>query len=85
MRLHGLEKGVNDHAFARDIVMHGAWYVNEDFARIHHYVGRSWGCFALDSSAIRPVINTIKNGSLIFAYYPDKDWLNGSPFLHCSA
>jgi len=48
-------------------------------------LGRSHGCPALRPSIARSVIDTIKQGSLVFAYYPDKNWLQGSRFLNgCS-
>ena len=85
LQLHGLEKEFNDQADSRHIVIHSAWYVSELFARTHDRVGASWGCPALDEKIARPVIDNIKNGSLVFAYYPDQKWLAKSQYLHCSA
>lgn len=85
LRLYGLEPGFNQHAFTRDIVIHSAWYVNEDFGKSHGYIGRSWGCLALNTKVIAPVINTIKKGTLLFAYYPDDNWLSHSHYLHCDS
>ena len=79
--LHGLEKGVNDRAFERTIVMHGAWYVGKSFARKHGRLGRSWGCPALRQGISREVIDQIKGGSALFVYYPDEKWLGSSEFL----
>ncbi len=28
-------------------------------------------------------LSQIRDGSAVFAYYPDRDWLSTSPFLHC--
>lgn len=81
LKLDGLERGVNDNARKRAIVIHGAWYVSASFAREHGRLGRSWGCPALSKKKYRPVIDTIKGGSLIFVYYPDEDWLKDSRFL----
>ncbi len=78
LRLHGLERGINDNAYSRKVVMHGAWYVS---SRRHGYLGRSWGCPAVDPQIVRPLINTIKGNSLLVAYYPDKNWLRKSTFL----
>lgn len=83
LQLHGLEKEFNDQADSRHIVIHSAWYVSEAFARTHDRVGASWGCPALDEKIARPVIDTIKNGSLVFAYYPDQRWLAKSQYLNC--
>jgi L,D-transpeptidase catalytic domain len=84
LRLDGLEAGVNDRARDRAIVMHGAPYVNDSSVRALGRLGRSHGCPALRPAVARTVIDTIKQGSLVFAYYPDKRWLNGSRFLNCS-
>lgn len=81
--LQGLDKGFNDKAEARHIIMHGAWYVSENYAKRFGRIGRSWGCPVLDKKVIRPVINEIKNGTLFFAYYPNKAWLRTSIYLHC--
>ena len=85
LRLDGLEAGINDRARDRAIVMHGAPYVSEDHLRAVGRLGRSHGCPALRTAIARTVIDTIKDGSLVFAYYPDQQWLRGSRFLNgCS-
>jgi L,D-transpeptidase catalytic domain len=85
LRLDGLEAGVNDRARERAIVMHGAPYVSEANVRSVGRLGRSHGCPALRPAIARTLIDTIKQGSLVFAYYPDQQWLNGSRFLNrCS-
>lgn len=81
LRLDGHERGINHNARKRAIVFHGANYVNETYIRRAGTLGVSWGCPAVDSKISRRLIDTIKNGSLIFAYYPDKRWLNSSSFL----
>lgn len=79
--LHGLEKGVNDHAASRAVVVHGARYVDESFIKHNGRAGRSWGCPSIPTALARPLINAIKNGSVLFAYYPDSSWLSHSKFL----
>jgi hypothetical protein len=69
LKLRGLEPGVNDNAEARAIVIHGAWYVNEEFAKQHGRLGRSWGCPAIDDKIAKRVIDAIKGKSLLFAYH----------------
>ncbi|MBS0286247.1 MAG: murein L,D-transpeptidase catalytic domain family protein [Proteobacteria bacterium] len=81
LTLHGLEQGINGNAERRRIVVHGAHYVNEGTAKNLGRLGRSWGCPALDTRLASPIINTIKEGSLVFAYYPDDKWLKRSKFL----
>jgi hypothetical protein len=84
LRLDGLEPGFNDNARARAIVVHGAPYVNETFANAHGRLGRSWGCPAVSDAVARSLIDHIKGGGLVFAYYPDQDWLKTSKFVSCS-
>jgi hypothetical protein len=85
LRLLGLEKGTNDNALARAIVMHGAPYVSEAFVERRGRIGRSWGCPALRPEIAHSVIDTLKGGAAIFAYYPDTQWLRRSEFLSCDA
>jgi hypothetical protein len=82
LNLQGLEQGYNDQALSRRVVMHGAWYVTEDFIKQHGQAGRSWGCPAVNPTLAKPIINTIKDGSVLFAYYPDKNWLSHSQYTH---
>jgi hypothetical protein len=81
LRLDGLDKGFNDRALERAIVMHGADYVSEEFARAQGRLGRSWGCPAVRQGVIREIIDDVKGGGLVFAYYPDEKWLQTSAYL----
>jgi hypothetical protein len=83
LRMDGLEPGVNDLARARAIVMHGAPYVDPNAARRQGRLGRSFGCPAVRSAVAVPMIDTLKQGQLIFAYYPDREWLANSRFFRC--
>ena len=83
--LKGLEKGFNDNAKTRTIVLHGAPYVSKQFVAAAGRVGRSWGCPAVEKPLAEPIINTIKNGTMIFAFYPDKNWLAKSEFINQQA
>jgi hypothetical protein len=83
LRLTGLDQGWNDRAQERAIVMHGAPYVSAELARAQGRIGRSWGCPALREGIAREVIDRVKGGSLLFAYYPDQDWLESSKYLRC--
>lgn len=82
VRLRGLERGVNDNAYGRAIVIHGARYANPAVLRAYGQIGRSWGCPAVSDTLSRPLINTIKDDSVVFAYYPDRNWLSHSRFLN---
>jgi hypothetical protein len=79
LNLHGLEKGFNGNAYNRRIVIHGAHYVHEG---MKGRLGLSHGCPALSEKEAPEIINKIKGGSLVFAYYPDKTWLDQSRYLN---
>jgi len=70
LALDGKEKGINDHALARAVVIHGAPYVNESFATQKNGIGRSWGCPAVPEKINASLIETIKDGSCFFIYAP---------------
>ena len=82
LKMDGLEPGFNDNARARSIVLHPARYADDDYVDAHGKAGRSHGCPALDPDVSGDVIATIKGGKLVFAYYPDPDWLEKSRFLN---
>ncbi len=81
LNIQGMDKGFNDNALSRRVVIHGAWYVEPDFIKRAGRAGLSWGCPAIAQTLAKPVINTIKNGSVIFAYFPDKKFLSRSGYL----
>jgi hypothetical protein len=81
LRLLGMDKGFNDAAYRRAIVMHGADYVSDGFATMHKRIGRSWGCPAVPRDLTQPIINTIKGRNLLFIYYPDQNYLSKSEWL----
>lgn len=81
LKLLGMDKGYNDNALQRAVVMHGADYVSEEFAAQHKRIGRSWGCPAVPRALAEPIINTIKGKNVLFIYYPDENYLNSSEWL----
>ena len=83
MRLEGLEAGVNDLAYQRAIVVHGADYVSEEFIAENGRLGRSFGCPAVRQEIARPLIDNIKEDHYLFAYYPDPQWLAESAYISC--
>jgi len=82
LRMAGLEKGYNDRALQRRIVMHGADYIGEKWLQNSKAMGRSYGCPALPKKESEPIINMIKNGSCVFIYHPSSGYLNGSKILN---
>ena len=81
LQLDGLEEGINDQARSRAIVIHGADYCSEEVIRSSGRLGRSFGCPALPRELTKPIINTIKGGSLVFIYADNTDYLAKSEVL----
>lgn len=82
LKLMGCEKGINDRAYNRAIVLHGADYVSENFIRSNGYLGRSYGCPAVPTALSKKIIDVIKNGTCMFLYYPSKKYIAQSKILN---
>ena len=72
LQLEGLEKGINDNARLRGIIIHGANYVDERFANGNGVIGRSWGCPAVSKKLSKEIIKLLKGGSLLYIYADDE-------------
>ena len=72
LKLEGLEKGFNNNAGRRAIVLHGAGYVCDSYISEQGYIGRSEGCPAVPQEYAKAIINTIKDGTCLFIYHPNK-------------
>ncbi len=81
LRLIGLEKGINDRALSRTIVVHGANYVSHERAGAGGFIGRSWGCPAIPMQEAKPIINRIKDGSMLFIYTTNESYTSGSSMI----
>lgn len=81
LRLDGLEKGINDQARARAIVIHGADYVSDTFISRHGRLGRSLGCPALPKEVSKEIISTIADNSCIFIYFPSENYSKQSQLI----
>lgn len=79
--LNGLERGINDKAKLRSIVIHGADYANPSVISQSGRLGRSFGCPALPEDINEPIINTIRGGTMLFIYADDKYYMKRSPVL----
>jgi hypothetical protein len=82
LKINGVEPGINDKAMMRTIVIHGADYVSAGRAAAGGFMGRSWGCPAVPKEEANSIISTIKNGTCLFIYHPEKEYLLGSKILN---
>jgi hypothetical protein len=85
LQLEGEEKGINDNALSRAIVIHSADYVNENVVKSQGYVGRSLGCPALPAKFTKPIIQTIKDGSCFFMFSPKTNYVSKSQILQLAS
>ena len=83
LRMAGLEPGVNDRAYTRALVMHGAQYVDAKMASKQGRLGRSWGCPAVRPAVAQKLIDTLKDGQFVFAWYPDPAWAGANGYAQC--
>ncbi|HZH66114.1 MAG TPA: murein L,D-transpeptidase catalytic domain family protein [Flavisolibacter sp.] len=81
LKLSGQEKGFNDNAEARAVVIHGAEYIGSNRSDAA-YMGRSFGCPAVPQAQSSKVINLLKNGTCFFIYHPTQKYLNGSKIIN---
>lgn len=81
LKLQGMEKGINDGAMRRGIVIHGADYVCEGLIESQGYIGRSWGCPAVAPEISEQLIDLLKEGSCLFIYAPTTAYTAKSSML----
>ncbi len=80
--INGVEKGFNDHAIKRAIIIHAADYASENFIKKYGRLGRSLGCPALPPDMNKPIIEKIKGGTCLFIYNPDNKYICSSSLLN---
>ena len=80
LKLSGQDRGFNDRAESRAIVVHGASYIGDEW--LGGKMGRSFGCPAVPARIAAKVIDLIKNGTCLFVYHPLKSYLHGSNVLN---
>lgn len=82
LRIDGVERGINDNARERNIVIHGATYVSERILHKYGVMGTTFGCPAIPEEMATQVIPVLKNGTCFFVYYPSRRYLSGSSVLN---
>lgn len=82
LKLFGLEEGFNDKAEERSIVIHGANYATLNFIKKYGRLGRSWGCPSVPPHMSKEIIDIIKQGSLLFIYSENQDYLTNSKIIN---
>lgn len=82
LMIKGVEKGFNDNATKREIIIHSADYATESFIKKNGRLGRSFGCPVLPPDMNKPIIETIKNGTCLFIYNPSNVYLAKSSLLN---
>ena len=82
LMIKGVEKGFNDNATKREIIIHSADYATESFIKKNGRLGRSLGCPVLPPDMNKPIIETIKNGTCLFIYNPSDAYLAKSALLN---
>ena len=82
LRIRGMERGFNDRAGGRNVVVHGSQYVGPDFLEMNKFCGRSYGCPAVPADECETIIDLIKEGSVLFIYHPTKKYTSKSKILN---
>ncbi len=82
LKVKGLEKGYNDLAAKRHIVLHGSDYISPDYLKDNGEMGRSLGCAAIPNAMSPKIIRTIRNGSCLFIYHPTVKYLTHSTVIN---
>jgi hypothetical protein len=82
LRLDGVDRGYNDNARKRMIVLHGSAYAGEKYMEDYGNLGTSLGCPALPAAISGRIIRAVKDGSCLFIYHPTQQYLENSTVLH---
>lgn len=81
LKLRGMERGINDYALRRGIVMHGADYVSQEYIESQGYIGRSFGCPAVNAEISQELIDNVKDGTCLFIYHPSASYRTNSTLI----
>ncbi len=79
--LEGQERGINDKARERAIVIHSADYVSEEYIKANGRLGRSHGCPAIPVANHQKIIKMIAGGSCLYIYHPEASYHQSTEML----
>jgi hypothetical protein len=82
LHLNGVDKGYNDQALKRNIVLHGSAYVGDQYLQNFGTLGTSLGCPAIPAAISSRIIRKVKDGSCFFIYHPTSEYLDHSPVIN---
>lgn len=82
VKLYGQEKSINDKAFFRGVVVHRAEYANRSYLDSNNVLGKSLGCPAVPFKDYDKLVEMIRDGSCLFIYAPDEDYLKASKIVN---
>lgn len=82
LRIEGMDKGFNDNAARRAVVIHGATYVSTRILHKYGVMGTTFGCPAIPDEMSTQIIPVVKNGTCWFIYFPSRKYLSQSSILN---
>jgi hypothetical protein len=81
LKLHGLDKGFNDNAYKRNVVVHYAPYATDKYVEENGRLGKSWGCPSVDKETMNKILDATEEQTILIIYYPDSNWLDNSEWI----
>ncbi len=85
LRIDGLERGINDKVRERAVVFHSSKYADPARIKTAGRLGRSLGCPALPPQISKPVIDAIRDGSVVYIYADNEEYREKSDFFSDAA
>jgi hypothetical protein len=82
LHLNGVDKGYNDQALKRNIVLHGSAYVGDQYLQNFGTLGTSLGCPAIPAAISGRIIRKVRDGSCFFIYHPTSEYLDHSTVIN---
>ena len=82
LQLNGVDRGYNDMAMKRNIVLHGSTYVGDQYLQNFGTLGTSLGCPAIPAAISGRIIRKVRDGSCFFIYHPTSEYLDHSTVIN---